>query len=584
MIRRMPILASAMLVFALLLSACAPAPMPPQTTAAPAVKATEAPKPAATPTSAPAAASMPNEASAKPTAPAAAVSAAAAAAAKPDSEAKRGGTMVVATENDTGQFNPGITTAGGTHMVTGNIYNGLLLLDEQFNPQPDLAESWTVTPDGRTYTFRLASGVTWHDGRPFSSGDVKFTFDEILLKYHARTKAGLEGVLDGIDAPDPATVVMRFRQPYGPLLQRLDVVEAPILPKHMYENSDVQTNPANQQPIGTGPFKLAEYQKGDVARLVRNDRYFKPGLPYLDELVFKIIPQANTAALALEQGEVDYLSRVPGPDQARLAARPDVVVASTSAGSGGSNCQDTLIFNLRKPPFDKLEVRQAMAHAIDRQQILDQVRFGQGRVAISPISSALSWAHNPNVPKYDRDLARANQLLDTAGFGRAAGGTRFRATFPHPPVFARQGEVIRQHLADVGVDLELRPLEVNAANEAVFVRQEFDVGYGSYCNGPDPEIGVTRAYVSSNIKPIPFANGAAYSNPQVDDLFAQAASTIDRAQRARLYGEVQEILVRDVPYWWITEVDQVRAYKRDYRDLQIWSGNLAERAWLERTP
>src|SRR5688572_32406868 len=139
--------------------------------------------------------------------------------------ARPGGTFVIGAGNDPGQFNPGITTAGGTHLVTGNIYNGLLFLDEQFNPQPDLAESWTVTPDGKMYTFKLASGVTWHDGQPFSSADVKFSFEEVLLKYYARTKAGLEMVLDGIDTPDPPTVAMRCKQPYGPLLQRLAAVQ-----------------------------------------------------------------------------------------------------------------------------------------------------------------------------------------------------------------------------------------------------------------------------------------------------------------------------------------------------------------------
>jgi len=493
-----------------------------------------------------------------------------------------GGTLVIGAGNDPGQFNPGITTAGGTHFVTGNIYNGLLMLDEAFNPMPDLAESWTASSDGMTYTFNLTRNVTWHDGQPFTSADVKFTFEEVLLRFHARTKAGLEAVLAGIDTPDDYTVVMRFNQPYGPLLQRLDVVEAAILPRHIYAGTDVQNNPANNQPVGTGPFKFAEYAKGDRVRLVKNEQYFKPGLPYLDELVFRIIPQATTATLAFEQGEVDYLISVPGPDMARLRAMPGVTIASTSAGSGGSNCQDTLVYNLRKSPLTSLEVRQAFAHAIDRQRILDEVRFGQGRVAISPISSALGWAHNSNVPKYAFDPARARELLDQAGFPVQAGGRRFSLTFPHPTSFARQGEVVRENLAAVGVDLQLQPLEVNAANEATYVRAEFDVGYGSYCNGPDPEIGVTRAYVSSNIKPIPFANGAAYSNPRVDALFAQAASTLDRGQRAALYAEIQEILVQEVPYWWLTESDQVRAIAPGFQGLAIWSGNLAERAWVAR--
>ncbi len=493
---------------------------------------------------------------------------------------RAGGTMVIATGNDPGQFNPGVTTAGGTHMVTGNIYNGLLLLDEAFNPQPDLAESWTVSPDGTTYTFNLARGVTWHDGQPFSSADVKFTFEEVLLKYHARTKAGLEKVLAGVDAPDPATVVMRFNQPYGPLLQRLDVVEAAILPRHIYQGADIQNHPANQSPVGTGPFRFAEYSRGESVRLVRNPTYFKSGLPYLDELVFRIIPQTNTAILAFEQGEVDYLSVGASPDLARLERLPGVMVAYTSAGSGGSNCQETLVFNTRKPPFDQVGVRQAFAYAINRQQLLDQVRFGYGRVAFSAISSALSWAHNPNVSRYAFDPARANELLDQAGYPRSGGGSRFSVTFPHATSFARHAEVIRLNLSDVGVEAVLQPLEVNAANETVYVRWDYDFGIGSYCNGPDPEIGVTRFYTTSNIQPIPFANASAYSNPRIDALFTQAAGTVDRAQRAALYAEIQEVLVNDVPNWWLTETDQIRAIRSDFHDLAIWSGNLAERAWL----
>src|SRR5919201_753760 len=463
---------------------------------------------------------------------------------------RRGGTMVVAVTADPGQFNSGISTAGGTHAVADNLYNGLVFLDEQLNPQPDLADSWTLSPDGKTYTFKLHPGVKWHDGQPFSAADVKFTFEEILLKYHARTKAGLEAVLEGIDAPDPTTVVMRFKQPYGPLLQRLDMVEAPILPKHVYEGQDPTKADANLKPVGTGPWKLAEYVKGDRVRMLRNDQYFKPGLPYLDELVFRIIPQPTTAALALEQGEVDFLGSVPGPDLARLRQNADLTFAQHAAGGGGSFCEETMIYNLSRPPLDKVEVRQALADAIDRDAILKNVYFGQGRVATSAIASSSTWAHNPNAPKYPLDRAKANALLDQAGAPRGAGGTRFKLQFVHATSYSKTGEAIRQQLAQVGIDFQLMPMEVNAANASEFVQKDFEVGFASYCNGPDPEIGVRRMYVSNNIGPILFSNGAGYINPQIDDLFDRAAASVDRAERARLYARIQDLVGRDLPYWW----------------------------------
>lgn len=535
-----------------------------------------APSPAAPPT-APAAAAKAPAASSGSTSNTAPVAAASPAAGTP----RRGGTMVVAATADPGQFNPAVTTAGGTHFVADNLYNGLLFYNENLEPQPDLAERWTVSPDGKTYTFFLRTGVKWHDGQPFSSADVKFTFEEVLLKYHARTKAGLESVLDGIDTPDANTVVFRFKQPYGSLLQRLDVVEAPIVAKHIYEGQDPTKADANLKPIGTGPFKLAEYVKGDRVRMVRNEAYFKPGLPYLDELVFRIIPQSSTSVLALEQGEVDFINGVPGPDLARVLQNPALATARSGAGSGGSFCVDTAFFNLTRAPLDKVQVRQAFSYAINRDQLLEQVYFGQGKVATAGIASSVTWAYNPNAPRYPYDPAKANQLLDEAGLPRGADGTRFKVQFVHATSYAKQGELMRQQLAQVGIDLELVPLEVNAANERAFIKKDFDLGFASYCNGPDPEIGVRRMYVSSNIGPVLFSNGAQYRNPQVDSLFDQAASAPNREQRGKLYRDIQDLTGRDQPYLSLVETQGTRAWRKPYRNLFYWSGNLAEAAWTE---
>lgn len=544
---------------------------------------------AAQPTSAPAATSMPPAPTSAPATAtllataAPAVSTAAAPTPTTSSGAKRGGTLVIGVSTDPGQFNPGLTTASGTHAVADNLYNGLLQFDESLNPQPNLAERWEVSPDGKTYTFHLVKGIQWHDGKPFTSADVKFTFENILLKFHSRTKAGLENVLEAIQTPDDNTVVFKFKNPYAPLLRRLDVVEAAILPKHLYESeADIQKAAANLNPVGTGPYKFKEYVKGDHITFVRNENYWKKDLPYADRVIFKIIPDAAAADLALERGEVDYVSGVNSADIPRLQANPDIVLLKAPAGPGGSFCIDTLIFNLRKPPFDKKEVREAFAYGINRQQILEQVIFNQGRVATGPIASTMSWAYNPNVMQRAYDKAKAEELLDGAGYPKGADGKRLKVVFPHATGFAKRGEVIRENMGQIGVDVELVPLEVNAANERVFVKNDFDLGIGSYCNGPDPEIGVTRAYVSSNIKPIPFSNGAAYSNPKIDELFQKAASTIDTTERAKLYGEIQDILVQDVPYWWLVETQLFRAQRKEVHDLRYWAGDLVERAWTER--
>lgn len=494
--------------------------------------------------------------------------------------AKRGGTAVIAASADPGTLNTAITTAGGTHYVADHIYNGLVGLDDELNPVPELAASWQITEGGRVYTFKLQPNVRWHDGQLFTSADVKFTFEQALLKFHSRTKAGLEEVLQSIDTPSPDTVVFRFKQPYGPLLQRLDVVEAPIIAKHIYEGKNVQQDPANLRPIGTGPFRFAEYVRGDRVVLERNPVYFRSGFPYLDKVIFRIIPDVNTATLALERGEVDYISSVQGSDIERLIKNPDIKLAKGFGGGGGSLCQNVLIPNLMKDsPLNEYAVRQAFFQALDRQFILDRVYFGQGRISTGPISRQMTWAYTPDVKSYAYNVEMANQLLDRAGHTRARNGTRFTLTFTHAPAFARLGEVMREQLRQVGINLVLENMEVNAANDKVFVKKDFDLGVASYCNGTDPEVGVRRVYVSNNIGPILFSNGAGYRNDRVDQLFDQAAASTDRAARARLYAEFQKIVVDELPYFWIVDSEGFRAHRAEFGGFRYSFGPFIETAF-----
>ncbi len=491
---------------------------------------------------------------------------------------KRGGTVVVAQGSDPGSFNPAITTSGAIHPFTDHIYNGLVGLDDNLNPVPELATSWDITEGGKVYTFKLQPGVKWHDGQPFTSDDVKFTFEQALLKFHARTKAGLESVLEKIETPDPLTVVFRFKQPYGPLLQRLDVVEASIIPKHIYDGKDVQKDAANLKPIGTGPFRFVDYVKGERVTLERNPDYFRKGLPYLDKVIMRIIPNAATSLLALEQGEVDYLGNVPGSDIERLQKNPNITLAQGFGGSGGTLCQDVLIPNLTKAPFDKLEVRQAFYMAIDRQFIFDKVYFGQGSPSTGPISRQM-WAYSPAVKTYAFDPAAANALLDKAGVAKGADGTRFSITFTHAASYARLGEVMREQLKAAGIKLDLQSSDANAAADKIFVKKDFDLGVASYCNGSDPEIGVRRVYVSTNIGPITFSNGAGYKNPKIDQLLDQAAAQPGRAERVKTYAEMQRILTEDMPYFWIVDSQGYRGFRSNFQGFRVSAGPSLETAW-----
>ena len=493
----------------------------------------------------------------------------------------RGGVAVIVVPADPGHLNPAISTGAHVHAVADSVFNGLVELDRDLRPQPDLAQRWTISEGGTVYTFHLAPGVRWHDGTAFTSADVKYTFEEVLLKHHARTKSGLGNVLAAIETPAPDTVVFRLRKPYGALLQLLNVTEAAILPRHLYQGTDPLTNPVNLKPVGTGPFKYDSYRTDQQVVLTRNPNYFKPGLPYLDRLVIRIIPDSSAQTLALLAGEADYLGSINPPDVERLRARGDLSTAQTAFGTGGGNCILTLGFNLDRPALADPRVRQAIALATDREQMLRDVQFGLGKIASAPISSGLTWAHaGGTLDRYATAPQRAIDLLDAAGLKPGPDGVRLTIDVLHFPTFTRIGEVLRLNLAKVGIRLVQKPLDRAAFIEAVFAKRAFDTNIISYCNGADPDSGVRRMYTSDNIGSVPFSNAAGYRNPEVDRLFALAAQSDNYDERGRHYASIQRMVASDLPYWWLVETVVTSAWRARFQGFQPWSGQIAERAWI----
>lgn len=514
--------------------------------------------------------------------------------AEPAPTAGGGGTLVVAIDTDPGQFNPALTTSGAVHTASELMYNGLVSYDESFAPQPDLAVSWEILEDGALYRFKLRDDAVWHDGTPFTSADVAYTFEEVLTTFHSRTRASVGALLESVDAPDPATVEFRFSEPYAPLMQQLDVTEAPILPAHIFEGTDPQENPANQRPVGTGPFMFSSYSPDEELVLVRNPDYFEPGLPKLDEVVMRVIPDAGSQVIALEAGEVDWLWGVPGPDLARLSGDDRFGTLKTLVNPGGANCIMTVSFNLDRPALADARVRRAIAHGLDRTAFLERAAFGQGNVATAPVSSGIptAYAGGLDLPDYDPDRARA--LLDEAGWTADGGGVRTAegadgAADGTPlsigvhlfPRFAPYGELMKALLAEIGIDVEVKALERATMVDEVFTQRDFDTNIISYCNGTDPEVGIRRMYISGNIAPIPFSNSSGYVNAEVDGLFDQARNTVDPEARAAVYRRLQEILVDELPYFWLVETTATRIHTADCTGFAAF-GHFAEAAACDR--
>jgi peptide/nickel transport system substrate-binding protein len=478
---------------------------------------------------------------------------------------KRGGTLVFAIGANPETLNPAVTTGVEALAVACKMFNGLVYLDRDWNPQPELAQSWAVARDGLRITFKLAPNVKWHDGKPFSSADVKFTMEEVLGKLHPRTRLAFANV-EGVDAPDPLTVVVRFKKAYAPFMQQMTCQEAAILPKHLFESTDILKNPrAGDNPVGTGPFKWGRWVRGDFVEMVRNDQYFRPGMPYLDKVVAKIMPDAASRVLALESGDVDYIQSffLLKQEVARLRKDANVQVKQDTDLPGNF----LLFFNTRNKPLDDRLVRHALAMGLNRAQLLEQAVFGLGSVGKSAIHPGLAWAYNPAVDYtklYPHDTAKAGALLDQAGHRRGADGARFRLRLVYNAAqagFPAMAEIARDNWKALGVDVVLEPAEFQVVLQKVFSKPDYDVSLQPYTTAGDPAIGIARAYVTMN-EGRPFTNPTGYSNPKLDDVFARAATVPVREERRKLYFEAQRIIADDLPTLNLidrTEVDAARA-------------------------
>lgn len=503
-------------------------------------------------------------------------------AAQPPPQARFGGTLVAAS-GDPGPLNPAITSSGQAHPVTGHIFNGLVRLNRYFEPMPDLARSWRISRDGRTYTFNLARNVRWHDGRAFSAADVKFTYEQILLKLHPRTRT-LADVIDRITTPSRNVVVFRLKRRYAPFLTWLDEDNGAILPRHLYQGTDPLTNPVNLRPVGTGPFRFESYAPGDRIVLVRNPRYFKAGLPRLDRLVFRFMQSAQ-AAQAFEAGEIDLYMFPSGPDALRFLNRPGITV--TERGREGSARVVPLILNLRRSPFGDVRVRRAMAYALDTEFIARTAYAGVLRAAKGPLTRFMTWAYTSKVQQYPHNPGRANALLDAAGLQRGSGGVRFRTSLIYDASFSRQAELIRTQLGAVGIVVDLRLMDMNSWVRRLYLEKDFDMGYTNFTHPPDPDVGWKRIYVCSNIVAAPFTNGSQYCNREVDALFERAASELDRKKRADIYGRLQRKLQSDLPVIpladgigpWIYRRSEFRGFGNAGSKEQFFFG---ERVWWTR--
>jgi peptide/nickel transport system substrate-binding protein len=473
-----------------------------------------------------------------------------------DDKPVRGGTAIMVLGTDPLSLSPDTTGSVPDVAVACQVYDALVRFKKGFEIVPSLAKSWDITPDGKTYTFHMVD-ANWHDGKPVTSDDVKFTLLDISSKYGPRFDAAGR-FIESIDTPDPKTVVIHLKAPFGPFLFSLACEQnAAIMPAHILRGTDIMKNPAVlNDPVGNGPFKFKEWVRGDHVELVRNDDYWRKDLgePYLDRLVVKIMPDTNSRILALRAGEIDYIvpDYMPLSSVKMVQAQPDQFSAEEVSYPGS----DIIILNTKSktaPQLANPEVRHALYMAMDRDFLHKNVFFGLGGVPKSAFDTRL-WAYDPAIDyqkMFPYDTAKAAKMLDDAGATVGPDGTRFtiRLLFETgKPEWLQAAQALQRMWQAVGVKVELQGAERPVILKRVYSDYDFDATLQTYTTLGDPALGIARTYVTESIKQgQTFNNASQYSNPEIDKLFDQGRDAHDQAERKRVYAQIQEILARDMP-------------------------------------
>src|SRR5438309_566627 len=430
------------------------------------------------------------------------------------------------------------------------MFNSLVKKDEKFDYVPELAANIQRSEDGLTFTFTLRDGVSFHDGRTFTSADAKYTLDTVLASTFAKTASFFEGsgankkaYVNTVEAPDAHTLIIRLNNPWTGLLPNL--VAIAIIPKDSYESQKTH-------PLGTGPFKFKTYdQSQQVVEMEVNSNYWD-GPSQIPALRARVISDSNALQAELQSGRVDIapLPTSLSPDAIKgLGSSPGLTVHQFE----GSNL-NLLTLNTKEPPLDNVKVRQAIAYAIDRESMIRDLLQGQGKIAHSILPEA-SWAYTPG-QTYHFDPMMAKKLLDEAGL-RDPDGDGPQMRIDKPIVFRFSGSsasarqyagVIQNALKDVGLPVSIEPSELNVFLEQLR-RGQFQMAYGQWVGGNQDPIFYRDLFATSEIPTETRAarNRSRYSNPELDQILVEAVNTYDHAKTAPLYAKAQDIVSRDVP-------------------------------------
>ena len=499
-------------------------------------------------------------------------------------EPQKGGTLVVASIQKPRHLNAAVQSGMATAVPAAQIFATLLRYGDNFEPQPYLAESWEFSGDNKILTLKLREGAKFHDGEPITAEDVVYSLG-VVKENHPFSS--MMAPVTSVEAPDAQTVVINMEQPHPAILLVLSSALTPIIPKHVFDDgTDIKTNPKNNLPVGSGPFRVTEFEPGQHIILERFDDFFIDGKPYLDRIVIRQYQDANSAVLALEGGEAQIYPLI---DATRLIRRLEKsgTMNVTDKGYGAIGPLNWLAFNTKHPALSDVRVRQAIAYAIDRNFVTNALHSGLSKPSIEPVGIESPF-YTEDVARYDFDLEKSQALLAGAAYGE--GGNKLELRIDYIPDNEEQqraiAEYVKAALAKVGVTVTVRSSPDFPTWAQRVSNYDFDLTMDQVFNWGDPVIGVNRTYLCSNIREgIIWSNTQQYCNEKVDELMNAAGVEPDLAKRKDLYAQAFKQITEDIPVHFINEVPYHTVYSQAVQNppVTIWGpmGPLDD-VWLKQ--
>jgi peptide/nickel transport system substrate-binding protein len=499
------------------------------------------------------------------------------------------GILRVAIQSEPKNLNTLLSSNTTDGMIDAMIFDPLLSADPKGNPVPILAtevptlENGGVSKDGLTITYHLHSGVQWTDGSPLTSKDVKFSWQSMMNPdNNVVTRHGYDEVR-AIDTPDDTTVVVHLKEKFAPFVNTFFAAsDSPvnIVPAHILASfPNVNQIPFNNEPIGSGPYKLAEWVKGDHITLVANDKYFR-GTPGLKRIEIRVIPDENTTLNLLRTHDIDWMYQPSYSTYSALKSMSDIDVPYNDV-----NGYEGMWINTAHAPLDNPKVRLALAYAINKKQLLDTLTFGQETLATEDLPSWM-WAYNPHVTVYPYDPAKARALLAGAGYTPGPGGIVSKGGEKLSLLLVsnvsnatrRKASVqIQAMLRQVGIDLQIKYFDSATlfapAPVGILQMGKFDIGLAGWFAGVDPDD--SSNFVCKNRPPGGY-NYSRYCSPAMDAAQTQALQNYDRPTRTKAYARIEQLLATDTPmifFWWDRQAEAINP------DLKGFDPNPVTETW-----